>query len=448
MAVAQGFVSDLRVVLRSRGFRRLFSVRLVSQAGDGVQQVALASLFFFSPERQSSAGGVAAAFAVLLLPFTIVGPWVGPLLDRWSRRQVLVVANLVRAVGVLVVASLLVAQGPGLPLYVTVLFCLSLNRFLLAALAASLPHVVPRDELVMANAVSPTAGGAAAFLGGAAAFAVRPLLGSGDAGDARLLVVAAGVFAAAGLLALRLGRGALGPDAAPGQEHGDARRPARDATRDLVAGLVHVRERRGAALALAAIGAHRLAYGVSFISTILLARNRLTADAAEALALLGVVVGATGVGFVLAAWVTPVAVRRVGQAAWIAVAFTAAAVTEAVFVVTLTVPLLVAGAFVLGLAAQTAKICVDTIIQLAVDDTFRGRVFVLYDVVFNAAFVSAAALAVLVVPDDGYSRLLYAGIALWYLAAALAYRRATRRSPAGETATSPAPPPVRARPER
>ena len=100
------FVADLRIVLRGRNFRRLFAVRLVSQAGDGVFQVALASLVFFSPERAATAEAAAAAFAVTVLPYTLVGPFGGVLLDRWRRRQVLVVANAVRAVLVLGIAGL------------------------------------------------------------------------------------------------------------------------------------------------------------------------------------------------------------------------------------------------------------------------------------------------------------------------------------------------------
>ena len=88
----------LRELAGRRGFRRLLAVRLVSQCGDGVFQVGLATLFFFAPERLATASDVAAAFAVLLLPFTVVGPWAGVLLDRWRRRGVLLVGNAVRVV--------------------------------------------------------------------------------------------------------------------------------------------------------------------------------------------------------------------------------------------------------------------------------------------------------------------------------------------------------------
>ena len=158
MPASRSFVSDLRVVLQGRDFRKLFAVRLVSQASDGAFQVGLASLVFFSPERDATTTAAAMAAVVTVLPYTLVGPFAGVLLDVWQRRQVLLVANAVRALMVVGVAALVLWQGVGLPLYVAALACMSVNRFFLAGLGASLPAVVPRHELVMANAVSPTCG--------------------------------------------------------------------------------------------------------------------------------------------------------------------------------------------------------------------------------------------------------------------------------------------------
>ncbi|MFP5334550.1 MAG: MFS transporter [Actinomycetes bacterium] len=428
-------LSDLRVVLGGSGFRRLLAVRLAGQGSDGLFQVALASLFFFSPERQSTASGVAAAFTVLLLPFTLVGPWAGVLLDRWDRRQVLVVGNLLRVGAVLLTAALLLQAGPGLALYAVVLLCLSVNRFLLAGLSASLPHVVPTDRLVTANAVSPTAGSAAAFAGAAVGFGLRPLVGEGDPGDARLLVGAAATCLLAALLALRLPRGGLGPDEPAVAGTGSRLRAVWD---DLAAGLRHVRDRRTPGLALAAVGAHRLAYATVFIATILLSRNLLAepGDTDRALTVLGLAIGATGIGFVAAALVTPVVTRRIGPSRWIVVCLALASVTAAGVAVDVSVPVAVGSGFLLGVAAQGLKIGVDTIVQRDVDDGFRGRVFVLYDAVYNAAFVGAAAAAVLVVPDDGWSPWLFTGVAAWYAVAALAYRSGVRRTTRAAPATT------------
>ena len=75
--VSSSFFGDLRVVLRGSRFRRLFGTRLVSQFSDGVYQAGLAGFVFFNPEQHTSAWAVAAAFAVLLLPFSVVAPFAG-----------------------------------------------------------------------------------------------------------------------------------------------------------------------------------------------------------------------------------------------------------------------------------------------------------------------------------------------------------------------------------
>src|SRR6476620_11097026 len=132
------FAGDLRAVVRHRDFRRLFATRLTAQAADGVFQAALASLFFFSPERQTSAGSVAAAFATLLLPYSLVGPFAGVLLDRWRRRQVLLHGNLLRTALACVTAVLMLSHVPDWLFYASALCVTAVNRFVLAGLSAVL----------------------------------------------------------------------------------------------------------------------------------------------------------------------------------------------------------------------------------------------------------------------------------------------------------------------
>jgi MFS family permease len=421
------YVGDLRAVVRHRDFRRLFATRLTSQAADGAFQAALASLFFFSPERQTSAADVAAAFAVLLLPYSVVGPFAGVLLDRWRRRQILVVANLLRTAMVLGVAALTFADVVGVTLYVSVLACLSVNRFFLAGLSASLPHVVTRDELVMANSVSTTTGTIVAIGGGGIGFGLKRLLGEGSTADGQVIVVAALAYAVAAALAARMDRDLLGPDLEA--ERPQTREAVRHVARGLVDGARHVWSHRPAGHALAAIGALRFFYGVSTISGILLFRSFFNepSDVDAGLAGLAGAFAASGAGFLLAAVVTPEVTRHLRKQSWITVCFAFAAAAEAVYVVVLTEWLLYVGAFVIGVAAQGSKICVDTIVQESVDDAFRGRVFSFYDVIFNIAFVAAAAFGALALPADGYSPAVFAVIAGGYALTSAAYAHATRR---------------------
>jgi MFS family permease len=413
------FVADLRTVMRGHDFRRLFAVRVVSQSADGAFQVALASLVFFSPERAATAEAAAAAAAVTVLPYTLVGPFAGVLLDHWQRRQVLVVANLLRTALVIAVAALVAAGEVGPLLYAAVLACLSVNRFFLTALGAGLPHVVPAHELVMANAVTPTSGTLAALAGGAVAYLLRRQAAAGDGGDAVVLLVTALVYLGSALLALRMHRTLLGP------EHGERTAIGWHA---VAQGARHVRERRPAWNALAVIGVHRFAYGLTTLATVLLCRNHFNdpQDAGAGLALMAQVFAAAGLGLGVAALVTPVATGRWGTGGWIWRALAGAAVVQAALIVALSVPVALVAAFGLGVAAQGVKICVDAIVQRVVDDDYRGRVFAFYDVVFNVAFVAAAGLAAIVLPEDGYSPLLFAVIAVLYAGAAAAYATTLR----------------------
>ena len=82
---------------------------------------------------------------------------------------------------------------------------------------------------------------------------------------------------------------------------------------------------------------------------------------------------------------------------------------------------LMVAAFLLGLAAQCVKLCVDTLVQAHVDDDFKGRVFVIYDMIFNVVLVAAAGIAALIVPANGKSvpiliimAICYVLITLWF----------------------------------
>jgi len=422
-------VADLRAVLREPHFGKLYATRLGSQCSDGIFQVALASFVFFSPEKQTDANQAAASFATLLLPYSLVGPFAGVLLDRWSRQRILVLANLVRALGVVGVAALVAAGVDGPVFYASTLAVLSVNRFVLASLSASLPHVVTSREWIMANSLSVTSGTLVALLGAGLGYGARRLVGENDAGSATIMVLAALGYVAAAVVATRMDRALLGPDL-------DGERPeTREALRRVVSGVVdgarHVWHHREAGHALAAIAAHRFFYGLSTIATVLLYRNYFhdATDVEAGLGGLGIVLLASGVGFLLAAVVTPEVTPRVGEQVWIVWCFAGAAVVELALGLPYTHPSIVAAAFFLGFVAQASKICVDTLVQRTIDDAYRGRVFSFYDIIFNVAFVAAAAVAALVLPQSGKSYPVLVTIAVGYAVTACGYGWASRRRP-------------------
>lgn len=439
VGVGGQFGRDLRIVLRSRDFRRLYATRLTSQSADGIFEAALASLFFFSPQRAATAGGIASAFAVAILPYTVVGPFAGVLLDRWSRRQVLVRVNLIRSVLVVVIAMLVATGAIGVPLYALVLGCLSLNRFFLAGLGASLPHVVIRDELVMANAVSTTSGTVVALAGAGIAVSVRQVLGAGDGTDAVIVLLAAAVYLSSSATARLMQRDLLGPDDASRLPWSDVAAAARGVVVGLGSASVHLWQRRPAFDALAVIGGQRFAYGLVTVAMFLLCRATFAdpADPDAGALRLAVAFVVSGAGFFVAAFVTPAVTRRISLESWIVLCCLGAAVIGAVFAARMTYPMALAAGFAVGIAMQGTKICVDSIVQGNTDDAFRGRAMSFYDVLFNVTFVGAAGVCALVLPADGFSPPLFVAVALIYLVTGLAYRTArARAASSGPTSTA------------
>lgn len=438
-----GYLADLRTVIRGRYFRRLFAVRLVSQFGDGIFTGGLAGYVFFSPEKQTTAGAAAAAFAVLLLPYSLVGPFAGVFIDRWSRRQVLVYAALIRAGLVAVTGALVATAHDGAPFYVAALVVLGVNRFFLSALSAALPHVVPRDELLMANSVTPTAGTVITFAGAAVGGVIPRLLLAGDPrGSGLALGCSALLYILTSLVATSIPHRMLGPDL---QEVVPS---ARDAVRNVAVGLVdgvrHIFASRPVAVALAAISAHRFWYGLLTLMTALLYRNHFNApgQSGRALAGFGIVVIASGAGFFVAALITPPATRWLSKRTWITVLFAAASVTLAAAGLPMREAPFAAAGFVLGVVSQGVKICVDTIVQESTGDAYRGRVFSVYDMLFNTMFVAAGAFAAATLPSTGVSYPVLVVMIIGFALTAVAYwfgaRPRKRRGPAVSRETSAA----------
>lgn len=413
----------VRALLRGRGFRRLLASRVPAQWGDGFFQAALGGAVLFNPERHADPLAVAAGLAVMLLPYSVIGPFAGALLDRWDRKRVLVVANLVRGVLILVTAAAVAAGVDGPPLYLGALAVVGVSRFVGAGLSAALPHVVEPRNLVEANVVAATAGAATAALGGATAIGVRALLGSGDVGSggtAALSIIGSLVAAA---VAAGFAKGALGPDGT------EPRTGLSAVAHGWVDGARAVLRVPTVSAAFCAVGAHRLAFGMSTLLSLLLFRYAFEdmGPLKAGLAGVGQVVVAAAAGIGVAALVTPWLTHRLGRARTIRLGLVIAGVTQVVVACYITLPTVLACAFVLSAGGQIVKLCADAAIQEETADETRGRVFALYDALFNTCYVLAVAAAALLSPPDGYSPWLLGGAAVVYLAGLIAHDLELRR---------------------
>jgi hypothetical protein len=346
-------------------------------------------------------------------------------LDRWSRQRVLVVANLVRSVFIAATAAVLFLHGAsGVTFYIAALAALSVNRFYLSALSAALPHVVRPGQLLLANSVTTTSGTAVTIAGLGIGLAIRRGVGSGDDGSAVIALSSIAIYLMSSAVAARMPRRLLGPE----DEPPPLRHAIRQVSAGLAAGAAHVWQRRPAARVLGAMAGSRLLFGLSTIGTLLLYRNYFHDHGILRAGIVGLgqAFAASALGYVTAAVVTPYITERIGKQRWIVAVLTLAGVSQAGFGIPFAMAPLLAGAVVLGFTTQSAKICVDTIVQEEIDDDFRGRVFSFYDTLFNLTFVVAAVVAAFVLPEDGKSYPVLFTIAAGYLAIAAMYAAAER----------------------
>ena len=425
------FWRDLRVVWAEHDFRRLLSTRLISQTGDGFFTAGIGTYVFFSQAVFPSPASGAAAFAVLYAPYSLIGPFAGVFIDRWSRRQILVYSALLRSGFVALTAALMAVGNRSIPLYIAVLLVLGVNRFFLSALSAALPHVVAGDKLVMGNSVSPTAGGIMAFLGGLVGLGVNVATGDTERGAAITVLVAGACYVAASTVARIMPKDLLGPQRGPGGAPlGRLLAELGYVAAGLVDGAKYIARRRGPATALGATGGNRLFYGILFLMSILLYRKYFYGSVSSTVAEghYGVLVALVAIGYFSAALVTPTVTRRLAKPVFITVLLAVNAVVVGGLGSTFSqVGYLIMGFFI-GLAGQGIAICATTILQEQLADDYRGRAFSFYDMTFNITFVVGALVSAQFMPANGKSPALLAVITAGYALVAVLYWLTGRHS--------------------
>lgn len=425
--------------VKTVGLLRYLGVKLLSQVSDGAFQAALAFSILFNPDRHTDPLAVAGGFAVLLLPYSVLGPFAGALLDHWDRRRVLVWINGFRAIAIIGVAVTMSTGVPDTVVLLSALIVTGCSRFVASGLSAGLPHVASPSVIIEVNAVFTTLGAGMLAVGAGVSTALRAILGADNGGSGATLLAGAVFALASGALAATFVPRQLGPDTPDGSGH--------SAIYSIGRGLAHgaraVAGHPSVGVVLGAIGVHRLVFGMNTLMLLIVVRSvdlgaPLGTDV-QAMAEIGIAVAA---GALLAAVVTPWSVHRFGRRTTIATALVGGAVAEAL-VGTLTAYTVLIGAAILGLIGQIVKLCGDVAMQCDIPDSYRGQVFAVQDAIFNSAFVAAMFIAAISIPADGFSvPLVVAGTVVYLVGAALVWRTepATVEGPASRDLRFPAQP--------
>ena len=406
-------------LLRHPRLSRLLGVRWSGQATDGLFQSALASFVLFSPERQADALSAAIAFAVVLLPYSLVGPFVGTILDRVSRQRALLFANAARGINLLVVAWLVYSGQTGIELTVFVLIAFGINRLILAGLSAGLPLVIESKSLISANALAVTGGSVLVVLGGGLGVAIRNLFDSlavADQADAMLVLIASGGYLTASLLALRLGRKEIGP-----LPHEVKEASLKEGLIEMREGFAFLRTHQDAIRGILATAVQRGGITALTLTALLLQRNTFNSpdNPEDGLRGFGIVLAIAGIGITLGALTAPYGVARFGRHRWIKWSMLLSAFGPLILVVSQTEIALALTGFFVALCGQNVKVTNDALVQSKIDDYYRGRVFAVYDVLVNGAIVSGGLIAALLLPTSGVTPWVPALVSAMYLLVAL-----------------------------
>lgn len=397
----------------------------MSSFGDGLFQGGLVGALLFNPERATNPWEIAGSFAVLFLPYSLLAPFAGALLDRWDRRAVLLGANLARLLLMLAVALLLELRADQQWILLGALAVNGFTRFVASGLSAALPHVVPRDRVVAMNSVANATSAAALFVGAIFMLVPRWLFGAGDTGSAAVIFLATAAVAVAWWLSKRFAPHVLGPDDSARAVHGSV---AYAVATGWGYGLRTVRNVRSVAATLSGVVAHRMVFGINTLLILVIVRHTGSANVAG----LGVAVlfaSSAAVGGFGANFLTPAAVRRWGRYATVNVALALATIIQ-LAAMGLDLPVMVICGFLLGAAGQVVKLCADSAMQLDVDDALRGHVFTVQDSLFWVAFVSAITACAAAIPVDGHSPALVVAGAVVYLVGLGAHAAIGRRAAA------------------
>jgi len=344
-----GFRRQLSLLSTAPGFRLLFLATLGSSLGTLLATVALV---VDVKDRTDSGSWVSALMIVEFLPAVAVGLFLGPLLDRISRRGLMIVSDLVRA-GVFF--TLPFANTAGQIVALAGIAGLA-TGFFRPAVYAGLPNLVDERELTRANSLIQTSENVswtvAPIIGGALVAASGPELAYWLNGAS---------FLVSALLLLRL----------PADRLQGALAVSRGHLRDLKDGFARVLRTRPLLTVLVVWTLALGAVASSQTAQVFLAKDAFNAgDFGYGLIFgcigLGLAVGSFGAG----TWLERRSVGSVYAASILlqAIGLAAAAVAPNVWI---SLPFFVLA----GIGNGTAVVCNSLLVQRGAHDAIRGRVF-------------------------------------------------------------------------
>ncbi len=369
----------MRAVLRRRNFALLWAGGLVSSLGDWFLFIALP---FYVYDLTGSALATGGMFIAESLPSILFGSIAGVFVDRWDRRRAMILADLSR--GALLLLLLFARSAETVWLVYPVTFVQATIGLVFGpARSALIPSLVDEDELMSANSLSFVSTELTRLIGPALGGALLGLLGLVSVVLADSLSF---VFSAAMVALIALPPGTTPSPTTPGE---GAVSPWAAVWRDFREGLSLLRQNRVVSTLLLTIGIFMVGQGIINVLIVPFVKDVLHGGAVQ----MGWVVSAQGI----CGLVGGLALGQFGKAAssvrLIAVGFIATGLLIVATVNAGWLPLVLLFVALVGVAAIGVNVSADTLLQTAVADRFRGRIFAAYGTIQSALVLGGMGLA-------------------------------------------------------
>ncbi len=411
----------MRDLMRHRDFRLLMVGQTLSMFGDTAM---LLTLGMWAKDLTGSNAAAGTTFVFLGLP-ALVAPLGGLVLDRFRRRQVMIVVDLATAAALLLL--LLVHDEGQLWIIYLVALLYGASLILFVSARTALLHTMLRDEyLGQANGALSTVREALRLVGPAAGAGLYALLGGASTAllDAATFVVSAGV-----LLLIRT------PEPKPHPQQGEPLHA------QLSTGIRHISTTPVLRAAMVCVVVAMLALGLSesvFFAVIDEGLHR-------PVTFLGVLQSVMGVGAVVGGLAITSLVRRTGELRPVAVGLGLVALGPALSLLPSTAAVVVAFLF-FGAGLPVTIVCITTILQRRTPPEIQGRVFTTFETLTGVPQVLSIAVGAALVSIVDFHVILAVmtvGLAISALYAALRLRESAP-APAvpGAAAADPAPDPA------
>jgi MFS family permease len=372
--------------------------QLLSSFGDTLHYIALVVLVF----RLTGHGLPVAGLVVAeIVPVLVLGPIAGVIIDRVSRKAVLIAADVARA---LLALSLVWPQGIW-HAYLVAAGLAAGGTFFIPTVHAIIPALTTERQRLAANSVAWSTAQLVQIVASVVVGGLITLFGTGPA-----FALNAASFAASALLiaTLPLSRHA-------GQLSADSKQGMGTYIRDARAGLAYALRDRFISRLLVVQALASFAVGATGALLVVLAQDFLRLPAAG----FAWLIGAIGLGALLGPLIPSALAKEYRNARWLFVPYVVRGIGDVLMATFRPLPIALLLQFIYGLNTSTGMVVFSSTVQSAVPDPMRGRVFTLLDVSWSLLQLLSLAVGGLLVDRVGIRPIFWGGGTLLFLAGIL-----------------------------